>query len=152
MIGIHTLLTMEYILYWSSCIVYMFLGTDNKLICLFWEISVTMTTCAPIHWGDQCLPSLVFVMTSWTGIQWSFWVGVRSGLWMLVGVHLIMTSPDEGWIQCLDQSSFNMVSWTVPAKPTYSLWCHRAWTIHNHLHLYTHPHCAAFVYWLVYFG
>lgn len=29
---------------------------------------------------------------------------------MLVGVHLIMTSPDEGGIQCLDQSNFITVT------------------------------------------
>lgn len=28
---------------------------------------------------------------------------------MLVGVHLIMTSLDEGGVQCLDQSNFNVV-------------------------------------------
>lgn len=27
-----------------------------------------------------------------------------------MGVHLIMTSLDEGGIQCLDQSNFNMVT------------------------------------------
>ena len=30
-------MTVKYILYWSGCIVYVFLGTDNQLICLFFK-------------------------------------------------------------------------------------------------------------------
>lgn len=142
MIGIHTLLTVKYILYWSGCIVYMFLGTDNQLICLFLDISVTMTTCTPIHWGI----GVCQVWYSWWPhgqefsdlfLGWGWGSGVVDGCWW--EFNLIVTSRDEGGIQRVEQSNFNMVIRAVPTKPTHCHWCHRAWTIHSTF-AHTHIH------------
>lgn len=156
MIDVHTLLTVKYILYRSGCIVYMFLGTDNQLIRLILDISVTMTTCTPIRWGISVCPVWYLwwphgqEFTDLFGAEAG--PGVGSGWWISVGVHLIMTSLDEGEIQCLDQSDFNIIC-AVPTKPTYCFWYHRAW-IHNHLHVHTvtstlcYVSLLACVFWL----
>lgn len=109
MISIHTLMTVKYILYWSGCIVYMFLGTGNQLNGLFLETSVAGTTCVRMHWGISVFP----LWHLWWSHGQEFSVfGAGSSRWMLLGVNLIMTTLDEGGIQCLDQI-FNIAMWSV---------------------------------------